>query len=68
MSAYIAYSERPTIICSYDKKPNKAIKKAMKIVDKLCSENEHTSLLSLSVHMDDECYYQVTAIISAVDL
>lgn len=68
MSAYIAYSERPVIVCSYDKKASKAIKKALKIVDSMCREDQSASLLSLNVNMDDECYYQVTAIVSAVDL
>lgn len=68
MSAYIAYSERPVIICSYDKKPSKAIKKALKIIDSMCSKDESVSLLSLNVYMDDDCCYQVTAIVSSVDL
>lgn len=66
MSAYVASGEETTMICSYDKRPGKALKKAAKLIDKICSKDEYANLVALNVYSDDENVYNVTAIISTM--
>jgi len=66
MSAYIAYGENTTMVCSYDKRASKALKKAARVIDKIMSNDEYANLSAVNVYLDDDGYYQVTAITSTM--
>lgn len=66
MSAYVAHGETQTMICSYDRRASKALKKAARAIDKIMYKDEYSNLVALNVYCDDDNYYNVTAIISTL--
>jgi len=64
MSAYIVNGEKQIMVCSYDKRPGKAMKKAAKMVEKICREDEYANLLACNVSLADDGFYVVYAVVS----
>lgn len=66
MSAYIAHGESTMMICSYDKRASRALKKAARAIDKVMFADQYANPVALNISFDDEGYYQVTAIIATM--
>ena len=62
--AYVAHGENAFLICAYDKKPAKAMKKIANLITELQQVNEWIMLIGINVAYDDEGYYNITATIS----
>jgi hypothetical protein len=64
--AYIAFGERPYIVCSYGDTPGKALKKMAKLIDKKVKEDDTTIVLSLNSSYDEDGIFVATATLSNV--
>jgi hypothetical protein len=62
--AYIAFGERATLVCAYDKSAPKALKKVAKKVAEMQQEDDWAMLTGINVAYDDDSYYHVTATVS----
>ena len=62
--AYIAFGERPYVVCSFGDTPGKALKKMAKLIDKKVREDDSTIVLSLNSSYDDDGKFTATATLS----
>jgi len=62
--AYVAFGERPYVVCSYGDTPGKALKKMAKLIDKKVKEDDTTIVLSLNSSYDEDCVFVATATLS----
>jgi hypothetical protein len=65
-NAYIAFGERPYVVCSYGDTPGKALKKMAKLIDKKVKEDDSTIVLSLNSSYDENGIFVATATLSNV--
>ena len=62
--AYVAHGERAFLVCAFDKRAPKAMKKVANLITELQQNDDWLMLIGLNTAYDDDGFYTVTATLS----